>query len=140
MQGSDGSAAGRDKLRHENDSLTQADPTADSLLFEMRTAANAAVGQMRKIAATAASEAQLNAASAAAIALAALVALVLLVITWICVVALGVWLAIQAGAPVWAALLGAVLVNLAGVFACRFWYGRLVSNIGFARTRGLLLR
>lgn len=107
--------------------------------LEMQAAADAAVGHIRQVAATATTEAQLSAASAAAIASAAFLGLALLTISWLCVVALGVWLAIQAGWPVWAALLSAVLVNLAVVLLCWLWCARLVPNIGFARTRKLLL-
>jgi hypothetical protein len=110
----------------------------ESLLAEVHAAADAAVGHVRKVAATAAAEAQLTLASAAAILAAALLALVLLVISWLCLVALGVWLAIQAGLPVWLALTLALLVNLAGAWACRLWYARLAPNVGFARTRRLL--
>lgn len=110
----------------------------DSLRLEMQGVADAAVGHIRKVAATATTEAQLSAASAAAIASAAILSLVLLAISWICLVALGVWLAIQAGWPVWIALISAALVNLAGVLICRLWYSRLVPNLGFARTRRLL--
>lgn len=111
---------------------------AESLLGEMHAAAGAAVGHVQKIAATAAAEAQLSMASAVAILAAAVLALALLVVSWICLVALAVWLAIQAGLPVWLALAGAVLLNLAGVLACRAWYARLAPNVGFARTRRLL--
>ena len=110
----------------------------ESLLGEGLAAADAAIGHVRKVAATAAAEAQLTLASAAAILAAAVLAFTLLVISWMCLVALGVWLAVQAGVPVWLALTLAVLVNLAGVWACRLWYARLAPNLGFARTRRLL--
>lgn len=110
----------------------------ESLLGDVQAAADAAIGHVRKVAATAAAEAQLTMASAAAILAAAVLALALLVISWLCLVALGVWLAIQAGLPVWLALALALLVNLAGVWACRLWYARLIPNLGFARTRRLL--
>lgn len=110
----------------------------ESLLGEALAAADAAADHVRKVAATAAAEAQLTLASAAAIVAAAVLAFTLLVISWMCLVALGVWLAVQAGAPVWLALTLAVLANLAGVWACRRWYARLAPNLGFARTRRLL--
>lgn len=126
---------GREELAGER--LATANET-ESLLGEVQAAADAAIGHVRKVAATAAAEAQLTMASAAAILAAAVLALALLVISWLCLVALGVWLAIQAGLPVWLALASAVLVNLAGVWACRLWYARLAPNLGFARTRRLL--
>lgn len=110
----------------------------DSVLNEVRAAADAALGHARKVAETAAAEARLSLASLAALAATAVAALAFVILTWISLVALGVWLAIQAGTPVWIALIGAVLVNLGGVFACRLWVTRLVSNLGFARTRRLL--
>jgi hypothetical protein len=109
-----------------------------SLRLEMRAAADSAVGHIRKVAETATTEAQLSAASVARVASAALIAVVLVAITWICVLALGIWLAVQAGWPVWAALAGAIGVNVLGVAACWFWYSRLAPNIGFARTRKLI--
>lgn len=126
---------GREELTGER--LATAAET-ESLLAEAHAAADAAVDHVRKVAATAAAEAQLTMASAVAILAAAVLALALLVISWLCLVALGVWLAIQAGMPVWLALVLAVLVNLAGVWACRLWYARLSPNLGFARTRRLL--
>ena len=117
------------------ESLGAASP---SLLGEAHAAADAAAEHLRKVAATAAAEAQLTVASAVAILAAAVIALALLVVSWICLVALGAWLAIQAGMAVWLALALALLVNLAGVWGCRLWYGRLAPNLGFARTRRLL--
>lgn len=114
------------------------DTAAASLQLEMRAAADSAVGHIRKVAATATTEAQLSAASAAAIASAAILGIALLAISWMCVLALGIWLAIEAGWPVWAALAAALGVNLAGVLICWLWYSRLAPNIGFARTRKLI--
>lgn len=126
---------GRDELTGER--LAES-AQAESLLGEMQAACDAAVRHARQVAATAAAEAQLTMTSAVAILGAAVLALALLVISWICLVALGVWLAVQAGVPVWLALVLAVLINLAGVWACRLWYVRLAPNLGFARTRRLL--
>lgn len=112
----------------------------ESLIREVGIAADAAVAHARKVAATATAEARLTVASAAGIAAAVVSALVLLVVTWICLLALGIWLAVQAGLPVWAALTGAVLLNLAGALICRLWYARLTPDLGFARTRSLLRR
>lgn len=110
----------------------------DSLRLELQAVADSAVGHIRKVAATATTEAQLSAASAAAIVSAAFLILALLTISYLCVLALGIWLAVQAGWPVWAALIAAVCINLAGVLICRLWYAKLVPNIGFARTRKLI--
>lgn len=127
---------GSEKLTEER-FATAGSEEKESLLREVQAVADAAVGHVRKIAATAAAEAQLTMLSAVAILAAAVLALALLVVSWMCLVALAVWLAIQAGAPVWLALTGALLLNLAGVLACRFWYARLAPNVGFARTRRL---
>jgi hypothetical protein len=109
-----------------------------SLRLEMRAARDSAIGHIRKVAATATTEAQLSAASVTRIAAAAVIAFALAVIAWICLLALGIWLAVQAGWPVWAALAGAIGVNVFGMAACWFWYSRLMPNIGFARTRRLI--
>jgi hypothetical protein len=111
---------------------------SDSFLAEVRAAADAAARHVRTVAATAAAEARLSVASAAALAAAAVAALAFVLVAWICLLALGIWLAVQAGAPLWGALAGAVVLNLAGVFACRVWIGRLIPNLSFARTRNLL--
>lgn len=121
-----------------SEDLLAAAAATQSLLGEAHAAAGAAVEHLRKVAATAAAEAELTVASAAAILAAALIGLALLVMSWVCLVALGVWLAIRAGTPVWLALVLALLVNLAGVWACRLWYARLALNLGFPRTRRLL--
>lgn len=113
-------------------------PAGESLMREAQVAAESAIAHARKVAATAGAEARLTAASAAALAAAAVAVLALSLVTWICLLALGVWLAVQAGAPVWAALTGAVLLNLGGILLLRFWYGRLIPNLGFARTLSLL--
>ncbi len=110
----------------------------DSFLADVRAAADAAVAHARAVAATAAAEARLSVASATALAAVAVAALAFVLVAWICLLALGMWLAVQAGAPVWSALAGAVVVNLAGVLACRMWIARLIPNLGFARTRNLL--
>lgn len=115
------------------------DPSGgESLFAELAGAVEAAREHARKVAGTAAAEARLSAASLAALAATALAALAFLLIAWICLLALCVWLAVQAGAPVWAALVAAVLVNVAGVLACRYWVARLLPNLAFARTRRLL--
>lgn len=132
--------SGGNTVREEEAGDASGAGSGDSLIGEIRRATDAAVGHVRKVAATAAAEARLSAVSAAAIAAAVVAALAFLLVAWLCLLALGVWLAIRAGSPVWAALAGAVALNLAGILACRWWLGRLVPNLGFARTRGLLGR
>lgn len=138
MQEDEWKSAGRSEAA--GDAATGHDEygTGDSLRLELRAVADAAVGHIQNVAATATTEAQLSAASAAVIAALAVVSLVLLTVGWICILALCIWLAIQAGWPVWAALLAAVAINLLGVLICRIWYSRLMPNIAFARTRKLL--
>jgi hypothetical protein len=130
--------AGNGDGREAMDPGAAATPGSDSLLGEMRAAAEAAVGYFRTLAATGAAEARLSAASLVALAAAALAALAFLILFWISLLALGIWLAVAAGAPVWAALAGGALVNVAGVLACRLWLGRLLPNLRFTRTRRLL--
>lgn len=119
-------------------SQTTRDRQEGSLLKEMNAAAGAAFGHARKVAETATAEARLTAATAVSLAAAAAAALAFLLLTWICLLALGVWLAIEAGLAVWLALAGAVALNVAGLVLCRWWVARLVPNLGFARTRRLL--
>lgn len=111
---------------------------SDSLILEVRAAADAAVAQMRKIAATASTEARINVASAIAMASATMIGVALLIVAWTFVVALGVWLAVDAGWPVPGALLTAALTNILAAILCRVWYARLSRNMGFARTIKLL--
>lgn len=110
----------------------------ESLISEVQAAADAAVAQARKVAATASAEARLNVAAAIAMASITMLGVSLLIVAWTFVVALGVWMAIDAGWPVAAALLTAALANVVAAILCRVWYGRLSRNIGFSRTLGLL--
>lgn len=136
MRGNDGTLDRPKEPRREQRSAFR---EADSLRLELQAAADAATAHVRTIAATAAAEARLNAVSAIAIASAAILSLVLLTVGWLCLVALGVWLAIEAGCPVWIALLGALLVNVGAILLCWLWSTRrLVPNFGFVRTRSLL--
>lgn len=140
MQQDEWKSAGRNGAPVEPGPINNDDTAEEeSLRLELRAAADAAIGHIQNVAATATAEAQLSAASAAAIAAAAIVSLVLLTISWICILALGIWFAVQAGWPVWLALVAALAVNLLGVLICKFWYSRLAANLGFARTRKLLV-
>lgn len=113
--------------------------TADgSLIVEIRAAADAAVSQVRKVAATASTEARISIASVVWMACAMMLAVALLIAAWSCLVGLGVWLAIDAGWPVSGVILGAALANIAAAGLCRTWYVRLSRNIGFPRTLSLL--
>ncbi len=127
---------GRDEPTGQPSSSTATNP--QSLAAELYAAGDAAIRHVQTVAATAAAEARLTLSSALAILAAAVLALALLIISWLCLVALGIWLAVQAGLPVWLALALAVLLNLAGVWACRAWYAHLAPNLGFPRTRRLL--
>ncbi len=109
-----------------------------SLLAALLATVDSALEQARTIAATAATEARLSAAALVALAATAAIALAFLLVAGLCLLALGVWLAVRAGLPAWAALAGAVLVNLAGAALCRWWIARLLPHLGFARTRRLL--
>lgn len=110
----------------------------ESLIFEIRAAAEAAASQARKFAATASTEARISIASVIWMASAMMLSVALLIVAWTCVVGLGVWLAIDAGWPVSWAILGAALANVAAAGLCRVWYVRLSRNIGFPRTLSLL--
>lgn len=110
----------------------------ESLILEIRAAADAAVSQVRKMAATASTEARISVASIVWMASAMMLSVALLISAWGCVVGLGVWLAIDAGWPVSAALLTAAVANIAAAGLCRVWYVRLSHNIGFSRTLNLL--
>lgn len=109
-----------------------------ALRSEIQAAATAAAAHARKTAATAKTEAQLSAASAIAVVCAAILGFALLIISWMCVLVLGIWLAVEAGWPLWAALVAALCVNLAGVLVCGLWSWKLLPNIGFSRTRKLM--
>ncbi|HZD51847.1 MAG TPA: hypothetical protein VE175_02265 [Woeseiaceae bacterium] len=138
MPGSSAAKPIRQEPPAEDDSEAAERESSESLLREAAATLDTAVAHARKVAATAAVEARLAAASAAGIAVALAAALALLLVAWICLLALGVWLSIQAGLPVWAALTGAVVVNVAGILICRTWFAKLTPNLGFTRTRRLL--
>ncbi|MEX2123624.1 MAG: hypothetical protein WD795_06995 [Woeseia sp.] len=111
---------------------------AASLRFETQAAAGAVVAHIRKVAATATTEAELSIASVTAMAVAALASILLLVAGWLCLIAAGVWLAVDAGLPVVTALLIAGAINIAAVLLLLVWGKRLLGNIGFSRTRKLV--
>lgn len=105
----------------------------------MRAAADAAVSQVRKLAATATTEVRISVASVIWMACAMMLSVALLIVAWSCVVGIGIWFAIDAGWSVGAALLAAAAANIAAAVLCRTWYVRLSRNIGFTRTLSLLL-
>lgn len=125
-------AAGNDAPRQN------AGNPGESLILEIRAAADAAVSQVRKVAATASTEARISIASVVWMAAAMMLSVALLIVAWSCVVGLGVWFAINAGWPVSAAILAAAVANLAAAVLCRSWYVHLSRNIGFPRTLSLL--
>jgi hypothetical protein len=129
-------APGNDAPGHDGEAPGQS--SDETLIGEIRAAADAAVSQVRKVAATASSEARISVASVIWMASAMMLAVALLIVAWSCVVGLGVWLAIDAGWPVSGAILGAALANVAAAGLCRIWYVRLSHNIGFPRTLNLL--
>jgi hypothetical protein len=113
--------------------------SGESLVLEMRAAADAAVSQVRKIAATASTEVRISVASVIWMACAMMLSVALLIVAWSCVVGIGIWLAIEAGWSVGVALLAATIANVGAAVLCRTWYVRLSRNIGFTRTLSLLL-
>jgi hypothetical protein len=112
--------------------------SGESLMREIRAAAEAAVSQVRKVAATASTEARISVSSVVWMASAMMLSVALLIAAWSCMVGLGVWLAIKAGWPVSAAILAAAVANIAAAALCRAWYVRLSRNIGFPQTLRLL--
>lgn len=130
-------APGPDKPPEEP-SESPGEAPGESLIVEIRSAADAAVSRVRKVAATASTEARISVASVIAMAMTALFGLLLLIVAWICLVGLGAWLAIDAGWSNVAVLLTAASANLLAAILCRIWFGRLLRNIGFPRTLSLL--
>ena len=110
----------------------------ESLILEIRAAADAAVSQLRKVAATASTEVRISVASVIWMACAMMLSVALLIVAWSCVVGIGVWLAVDAGWSIGAALAAAAAANLLAAVICRSWYVKLSRDIGFARTLGLL--
>lgn len=110
-----------------------------SLRSESRAAAEAAAAHVRKVAATAGAEARLSVVSLIATVVAGLLAVFLLLSAWLFLLASGVSLAVEEGMPLFVALLAAAGINVAGTVLFLFWCGRLLKNVGFARTSKLIL-
>ena len=110
----------------------------DSLSGEAKATIGAMTAHIRHVAATATTEAQLSAAAIATVAAAAVASLLLVVSGWLCLVAAGVWIAIDNGMPVSLALLLAAALNLAVVAVLMLWGRNLVRQVGFSRTRRLV--
>lgn len=114
------------------------DEGADSLRLEAQAAAGAVTAYLRKVAATASSEAELSIASLTAIAAAAVLSLLLIVAAWLCLVAAAVWFAVGHGLSFVTAFLLAGLLNVAVVVVLFLWSRSLLRKVGFARTLGLV--
>jgi hypothetical protein len=121
--------------------VTEGEPAAeDSLRFETRAAVDAVAAHVRSVAATARTEAELSAAAITAVAAAAVMSLLLVVSAWLCLIAAGVWLAVENGLSAGAALLIAGGFNIVVVLVLLLWSKSLLRNVGFARTRQLVFR
>ena len=140
-------AAGPSDSHNRTDSGRGATPDAandqvsedkESLLGEIQAARDAAAAHLSKVAATATGEAQISIASAVAMASATMLSVAFIIVAWVCLVGLGVWLAVSAGWSMTVALGAAAAMNILAALVCRFWYTRLGKNIGFSRTRKLL--
>jgi hypothetical protein len=107
---------------------------------EARAAVIAVTDHLRSVAATATTEAQLSVASISAVAAAALASLLLVIAAWLCLIAAGVWLAVENGLSGTTALLIAAAINVAVVLLLFLWSKGLIRNIGFSRTRQLVFR
>lgn len=111
---------------------------AESLRLETQAAIGAVTAHFRKVAATASTEAELSIASLAVMAAAAVVSLLLVVAAWLCLIAAGVWFAVENGLSFVTAFLLAGAVNVAVVVVLFLWSRSLLRNIGFARTLRLV--
>lgn len=118
--------------------VTTAAANEPSFIDEIRAAAEAASSHAKNVAATASSEAKLSVTSVAALAAGALLSFSILIVAWLCLLALGAWLLIQAGLSVALALTATVLTNLAIIALLGLWMWRTSKNIGFSRTRRLI--
>lgn len=136
MHDPDGDAAAAPSAPTSADGVT--DEGADSLRLEAQAAAGAVTGYLRKVAATASSEAELSIASLTAMAAAAVVSLLLIVAAWLCLVAAAVWFAVGHGLSFVTAFLLAGLLNVAVVVVLFLWSRSLLRKVGFARTLGLV--
>jgi hypothetical protein len=136
MHDPDGDAAAAPSARNSADGVTE--EGADSLRLEAQAAVGAVTAHLRKVAATASTEAELSIASLTAIAVAAVASLLLVVAAWLCLVAAAVWFAVGHGLSLVTAFLLAGLFNIAVVVVLFFWSRSLLSNIGFTRTLRLV--
>jgi hypothetical protein len=73
------------------------DESLKRLKVEIEAAAIAAASYIQKLAATASDEARLSVASTMAMATARSLSIAFLVLTWVCVLAMAIWYAIDAG-------------------------------------------
>jgi hypothetical protein len=112
--------------------------TSDSLHGEAMAAAGAVAAHIRKVTATAKTEAELTVASLVWIVAAAIISLLLTVTAWLCLVAAATWWAVERGLSVGVALLIAGAVHVAVVGALLLRSKSLLGNMGFARTRKLV--
>lgn len=133
----DSTSAGRGEPR-ENSTNDKLAANTESLLGEIQAARDAAAAHLRKVAATASGEVQISIASAVTMASATMLSVAFLIVAWVCMVGLGVWIAVSAGWSMSVALGAATVMNILAALVCRFWYARLGKNIGFSRTRKLL--
>jgi uncharacterized membrane protein len=136
MHEPDGDAAAAPSARISADGVTA--DGAESLRLETQAAVGAVTAHLRKVAATASTEAELSIASLATMAAAAVASLLLVVAAWLCLVAAGVWFAVENGMSFMTAFLLAGAINIAAVVALFLWSRSLMRNIGFARTRRLV--
>jgi hypothetical protein len=136
MQESEGDASVAPSARTPTDGVTA--DGAESLRLEARAAVGAVTAHFRKVAATASTEAELSIASLTTVVAIALASLLLVVSAWLCLVAAGVWFAVESGMSFVVAFLIAGVINLAVVGLLFLWSRSLLRNIGFARTRRLV--
>jgi hypothetical protein len=135
MQEPEGDASVAPSARTRTDDVTDG---AESLRLEAGAAVGAVSAHFRKVAATASTEAELSIASLTTVVAIAVVSLLLVVAAWLCIIAAGVWFAVENGISFVAAFLVAGVINLAVVGMLFLWSRSLLRNIGFARTRRLV--
>jgi len=138
MHENDGDAAAAMPGRDAGQGVNRGE--AETLGVEARAAATAVADHIRNVAATATTEAQLSAASISAMAAAAVASLLLIIAAWLCLIAAGVWLAVENGLSGTIALLIAAAINVAVVLVLFLWSKGLLRNVGFSRTRQLVFR
>ena len=136
MHESDGDASAAPSARTSAGGVTT-DGT-ESLRLETQAAVGAVTAHFRKVAATASTEAELSIESLTTMAAAAVASLLFGVAAWLCLIAAGVWLAVENGVSFVTAFLLAAAINIAAVVALFLWSRSLMRNIGFSRTRRLV--